>query len=97
MSNVKYAFATGGTPITTWLINQIEAVLAYEKDLIEQIQKMDLSSLDQDVKNILVELVSSYGSKRKLLEEQVAELAKNDYNVELVYKYNTEANLEDRF
>ena len=27
MSNTKYAFATGGTPITTWLINQIESVL----------------------------------------------------------------------
>ena len=41
-------------------------------------------------------IAGSYGSKRKLLEEQVAELAKSNYNVELVYKYNSEANLEDR-
>ncbi len=95
MSNVKYVFATGGTPITTWLINQIEAVLEYEKDLIKQIKQMDLTKLNQEVTEIWNGLESSYGSKRKLLEEQVAELAKHEYNVELVYKYNTEANLED--
>ncbi len=104
MSNVKYAFATGGTPITSWLINQIEAVLEYERVLIRQIEGMcvtgsELQSpwdrLTPEVKDIWDGLASSYGSKRRLLEEQVAELAKSNYNVELVYKYNTQANLED--
>jgi indoleamine 2,3-dioxygenase len=99
MSNVKYAFATGGTPITTWLINQIEAVLAYEKDLIGIIEGMGVAGLGEqmlpEVKDIWDGLASSYESKRKLLEEQVAELTKHNYNVELVYKYNTQANLED--
>ena len=39
MSNTKYAFATGGTPITTWLINQIEACLMAQKEILEFIEK----------------------------------------------------------
>jgi hypothetical protein len=48
MSNTKYAFATGGTPITSWLINQIEAVLEFEKVIVMFLQDKDL----QNVKNI---------------------------------------------
>ena len=46
MSNTKYAFATGGTPITTWLINQIEAVLKYEEDIINYVKN---NSMDEDL------------------------------------------------
>lgn len=95
MSNVKYAFATGGTPITTWLINQIEAVLEYEKDIINYIKIMNLDNLNDDVKLIWLNLESTYESKRKLLIDQVLELSKENYNVELVYNRNKELNLED--
>lgn len=35
MENTKYAKATGGTPITSWLINQIEACLQYQSEIME--------------------------------------------------------------
>ena len=34
MENTKYAKATGGTPITSWLINQIEACLQYQTEIM---------------------------------------------------------------
>ena len=95
MSNVKYAFATGGTPITTWLINQIEAVLEFERVLIEQIKLMVLNSVDQEVLTIWSELEAGYSKKIKLLKTQIEELSRADYDIKLVYGKNQELNLED--
>jgi len=39
MSNTKYAFATGGTPITTWLINQIDSVLECQRVIIDYLKE----------------------------------------------------------
>lgn len=93
MSNTKYAFATGGTPITSWLINQIEAVLEYERVIIEY--------LNNNYKNDLLEnelwlsLSNDYNSKKNLLIDQVNELKKIDYNINFVYMKNREMNLDD--
>jgi indoleamine 2,3-dioxygenase len=93
MSNTKYAFATGGTPITSWLINQIEAVLEYERVIIEY--------LNNNYKNDLLEnelwlsLSNDYTSKKNLLIDQVNELKKIDYNINFVYMKNSEMNLDD--
>lgn len=93
MSNTKYAFATGGTPITTWLINQIEAVLEYERVIIEY---LTTNYSDKLCKNELWEnLRDSYIRKKNLLIEQVNELKKIDYNIEFVYMKNNELELED--
>ena len=93
MSNTKYAFATGGTPITTWLINQIEAVLEYERVIIEHLQLNYCAQLSDN--ELWVTLSNSYNKKRGLLVEQVNELRKIDYNIEFVYTKNCEMNLED--
>ena len=93
MSNTKYAFATGGTPITTWLINQIEAVLEYERVIIEYLQGNYNDALKEN--ELWLTLQSSYSKKRSLLMEQVNELKKIDYNIELVYMKNSESALED--
>ena len=37
MANTKYAKATGGTPIISWIPNQITAVLNYMSDVLELI------------------------------------------------------------
>ena len=37
MANTKYAKATGGTPIISWIPNQITAVLNYMSDVIDLI------------------------------------------------------------
>jgi len=93
MSNTKYAFATGGTPITSWLINQIEAVLEFEKVIVMFLQDKDL----QNVKNIELWCKLSEGLERKqcLLIEQVNELKNVNYNIDLIYLKNNELNLED--
>ncbi len=93
MSNTKYAFATGGTPITTWLINQIEAVLEYERVIIEYLQANASDTLKEN--ELWLKLSSSYNIKKDLLMEQVNELRKIDYNIELVYMKNSELSLED--
>jgi len=93
MSNTKYAFATGGTPITTWLINQIEAVLEYERVIIEHLQANYTDDLKEN--ELWLNLHGSYSKKMDLLMEQVNELKKIDYNIELVYMKNSELALED--
>ena len=93
MSNTKYAFATGGTPITTWLINQIEAVLKYECVIIEHLQTNFTDILKKN--ELWLNLQSSFNKKMELLMEQVNELKKINYNIELVYMKNSELALED--
>ena len=59
IDNTKYPKATGGTPITTWLPNQIGACLENCENLIKNVDPRKLSSADQaeynrikhDVKN----------------------------------------------
>jgi indoleamine 2,3-dioxygenase len=93
MSNTKYAFATGGTPITTWLINQIEAVLEYERVIIEYLDANYCAQLSDN--ELWITLNNGYNKKRGLLVEQVNELRKIDYNIEFVYMKNSELDLED--
>jgi indoleamine 2,3-dioxygenase len=96
MSNTKYAFATGGTPITTWLINQIEAVLKYEEDIINYIRN---NSNDKDLLecyDLWEKLSNSYMNKKKLLLDQVNELNNINYNIDMVYNLNKEMKLEDK-
>jgi hypothetical protein len=90
MSNTKYAFATGGTPITSWLINQIEAVLEYERVIIEYLNENYTGEVKE---NEL--LKNDYCTKKNLLLEQVNELKKIDYNIEFVYMKNSEMKLDD--
>jgi indoleamine 2,3-dioxygenase len=93
MSNTKYAFATGGTPITTWLINQIEAVLEFERVIIEYLNNNYKNNLLEN--ELWLSLSNDYDSKKNLLIEQVNELKKIDYNINLVYMKNCEMNLDD--
>jgi indoleamine 2,3-dioxygenase len=93
MSNTKYAFATGGTPITTWLINQIEAVLEFEHVIIDYVKTNIKGELPNQ--DIWIKLRDEEYSKRELLIEQVNELKKSNYDVNLVYMKNVELKLED--
>jgi hypothetical protein len=93
MSNTKYAFATGGTPITTWLINQIEAVLELEKDIITFLRSSKFVLSDE--LQLYTELDSSLERKQKLLMDQVNELKNASYDINLIYMKNQEMQLED--
>jgi indoleamine 2,3-dioxygenase len=93
MSNTKYAFATGGTPITSWLINQIEAVLEYERVIIEYLNEYYKDEIKENI--LWLTLSNHYSAKKNLLLEQVNELKKIDYNINFVYMKNSEMKLDD--
>jgi indoleamine 2,3-dioxygenase len=104
MSNTKYAFATGGTPITTWLINQIEAVLEFEKDIIEFLKSNNFEIPWSIIENKYPEhefyslaagLIEGLPRKQKLLLDQVNELKNANYDINLIYMKNQEMKLED--
>ncbi len=77
MENTKYQVATGGTPITTWIPNQIEAVLHYMGKILEKLKGTDFYN------DKYKDWVERYG----VLMRQIDELKKADYNVQLVYEF----------
>ena len=46
IENTKHPVATGGTPITTWLPNQLGATLEYMEEVINNINISELESED---------------------------------------------------
>jgi len=90
MENTTYPRATGGTPITSWLVNQIEAVLTYEKVIIDAIR--DISDVS-DIRDS--DLIKTYPQKVSLLQQQVEEMKNKDIDVQLIYIKNKELGLED--
>ncbi len=92
MANTKYATASGGTPVISWLPNQIEACL---KSMAELINVIDHTSLSPDATAMFRDLKSTFQNKVTLLEEQLLELRKENYNVERIYDLNIAKGLED--
>lgn len=76
LKNTKYAKATGGTPIITWIPNQIGAVLSYMKDLIDKIGE----SNDE----LFVRLKNEHQQKVDLLNNQIDEMRNQNYSVDKV-------------
>jgi indoleamine 2,3-dioxygenase len=98
MANTKYPKATGGTPITSWLINQIEAVLHYEGEILRELDAHAADfkdALSAEAAEWYSDLSSTYTQKRRLLEDQVKLLQESDIDVALVYKTNQTYGLED--
>ena len=88
MANTKYAKATGGTPIISWIPNQITAVLNYMSDVLELIPN-NSSFLDKA-------LFSQQLSKKiTLLDKQLQLLHGNSYNAEDVFALNKKLKLND--
>ena len=88
MANTKYAKATGGTPIISWIPNQITAVLNYMSDVLELIP--DNSSFID--KALFSEQLSR---KITLLEKQLKLLHGENYNAEDVFDLNKKHKLND--
>jgi indoleamine 2,3-dioxygenase len=88
MANTKYAKATGGTPIISWIPNQITAVLNYMSDVLELIPN-NSSFID---KALFSEQLSK---KRTLLEKQLKLLHGENYNAEDVFDLNKKHKLND--
>ena len=88
MANTKYAKATGGTPIISWIPNQITAVLNYMSDVLELIP--DNSSFID--KALFSEQLSK---KISLLDKQLQLLHGDNYNAEDVFALNKKHKLND--
>ena len=88
MANTKYAKATGGTPIISWIPNQITAVLNFMTDVISLIPT-NSEFLDRE------EFINNLSKKRDLLDKQLKLLHGDDYNAEEVFSLNKKMNLND--
>ena len=88
MANTKYAKATGGTPIISWIPNQITAVLNYMSDVLELIPD---NSIFID-KALFSEQLSK---KISLLDKQLQLLHGDNYNAEDVFALNKKHKLND--
>lgn len=84
LSTTKYPVATGGTPILTWLPNQIGAVLSYQEDIIARVDR--IGGYDSP---LYVELKASLPVKLDLLRNQKEELMKEEYDIDAVYSMNS--------
>ncbi len=88
MANTKYAKATGGTPIISWIPNQIKAVLNYMDDVINLLPHNSVFINVEKFHNQLAK-------KRGLLNKQLKILNKDDFNAEKVFSLNKKMNLND--
>jgi indoleamine 2,3-dioxygenase len=88
MANTKYAKATGGTPIISWIPNQITAVLNYMSDVIDLIP-VDSNYIDRSSN------LDSLNKKRDLLTKQLQLLHGDNYNADEVFSLNKKMNLND--
>ena len=88
MANTKYAKATGGTPIISWIPNQITAVLNYMTDVLELIPDnssfIDKTSFEEQL-----------SKKVTLLDKQLQLLHVDNYNAEDVFALNRKLKLND--
>ena len=87
MQNTKYAKATGGTPIISWIPNQIKAVFSAMQNLSDQ-----MKDSNHWIKSKWIE---SYLKKVELLNKQLEILSIDTFNPESVFKLNEEIGLED--
>ena len=88
MANTKYAKATGGTPIISWIPNQITAVLNYMDDVINLIP-ISSKFIDRNKFN------NQLSKKKDLLSKQLKLLHGDDYNAEEVFSLNKKMSLND--
>jgi indoleamine 2,3-dioxygenase len=73
MANTKYAVATGGTPITSWIPNQLEATLLYMQTIMTKILDNN-TFVDLNNKIIFDDLLSQHKLKCDTLELQIKTL-----------------------
>lgn len=84
MSNTKYPIATGGTPITSWLPNQILATLQAMRRVLNHAEKFH-----EKEKNLWLNYEEDFSNKVRLLEEQMRILGGNsEYKPDEVFKLN---------
>jgi indoleamine 2,3-dioxygenase len=69
MANTAHPIATGGTPITTWIPNQIQACLTYQSVIQSKISELG-GSVGSEYAALYGSLCESLGKKQELLAKQ---------------------------
>jgi len=87
MQNTAYPKATGGTPITSWIPNQIKAVLGAMNDLSKKLKESEKFS-----KKVWKQ---SYDKKVTLLNKQLEILSIDVFDPEAVFKLNKDLGYQD--
>ena len=94
MANTKYAMATGGTPITSWIPNQILSVIRQMEDVVAAIGQLPPS--DQEQANAIFEKNAKLlPTKKGLIDGQLALIHNNDFSAEAVFALNQKFGYDD--
>ena len=94
MANTKYAYATGGTPITSWIPNQIMSVIHQMEDVAAAIQSLGKTATGS-ANAIYEKNAQMLPTKRGLLEGQLELIHKNDFSAEAVFALNQKFGYDD--
>lgn len=95
MANTKYATATGGTPITSWIPNQIMSVISQMEDVANAINQLPASD-DAAAIGLYERNASLLPTKRGLIEGQLELIHKNDFSAEAVFALNEKFGYNDQ-
>jgi indoleamine 2,3-dioxygenase len=95
MANTPYAKATGGTPITSWLPNQLKAVMQQMQDVLDIIASLEIE-MDETTSSIVTSNQTTLPQKQKLLEEQLVMVAGEQFSAEKVFGLNEKFGLKDQ-
>lgn len=95
MANTPYAKATGGTPITTWIPNQITAVLQQMEDIIAVLPTLS-EPLDEKSAGIVTSNMQTFQHKKQLLAEQLNMVSGASYSADTLFSLNTRFGLSDQ-
>jgi indoleamine 2,3-dioxygenase len=93
MANTKYAKATGGTPIISWLPNQMKAVMNEMKNVIKLIGN---NQLHDDSAELYIEVKNNIDRKVDLLNHQLELINKKTFSAKKVFDLNEKYNLSDK-
>lgn len=94
MANTPYAKATGGTPITSWLPNQIKAVLNQIQDVLDAMSSIENNG-DASSNEIFNRLQQTIDQKKQLLADQLAMVEKAHFSPDKVFSLNEKYGLKD--
>jgi len=95
MANTPYAKATGGTPITSWLPNQITAVLQQIDAVLALLGEMQDVPDEKGVR-IIETNRTTLDHKKQLLAEQLSEVSQETYSADTIFSLNTKYGLSDQ-
>ena len=71
IKNTKHPVATGGTPITTWLPNQLGATLDYMSEIVEIV---DIKELNENDAVIFSKIVTDLDNQKEFIFNEVSKL-----------------------